>query len=148
MRYGTREAEITRVEFVDGNNNSKTVFKRGEPFKIKIQYDAKKILEHPEFVVCFALEDGTLISAAHTADHGFMIESISGKGEITYAIKSLPFNVGKYSVTVGCWDATGHLAYDHHSKLYDLIVEDGVIDNRIHERMGIVHIPSQWGRAG
>ena len=49
-------------------------------------------------------------------------------------------------MTVGCWDATGQLAYDHHSKLYDLVIEDGYIDNRIHERMGHVYIPSKWAK--
>ena len=146
LRYGTREVEITQVEFVDGNGQAKNVFKRGESLKVKIKYSAKKSMDNPEFVVGFVTEDGALLSFAHTSDHGFSTGEISGEGEINYAIERLPFNVGKYSMTVGCWDATGQLAYDHHSKLYDLVIEDGYIDNRIHERMGHVYIPSKWAK--
>ncbi len=144
IRSGTREIEITRVQFLDRNLQSKKIFKRGEPLTVHISFNAKKSIEKPEFSVGFCAEDGTLISKATTRDHGITIDRVQGEGEIHYSLKSLPFNLGKYLVSIACWDSTGHIAFDHQEKMYDIIVEEGAIDNCIRERYGYVHIPAQW----
>ena len=28
--------------------------------------------------------------------------------------------------------------------MYEVLVEDGLIDGKIHERFGLVHIPAKW----
>ena len=144
VRHGTKEIEITKVEFIDRNNNVTNIFKRGESLEIKIKFFAKNTVENPEFVVGFASEHSIRLSSATTRDHGIPVGDINGHGEVTYVIESLPLTVGKYFVTVGCWDATGHFAYDHHRQMYDLVIEDGAIDNRIRERFGFFYIPSKW----
>lgn len=144
VRYGTREAEITGVKFLDKNNISTNTFKRGESLKIKIIFEAKESLKNPHFAIEFATSEGVEISVATTRDHCIHVEEISGSGEIVYCIDPLPFNIGKYWVSVGCWHETGHVAYDHHDKMYQILVEDGAIGGRIRERFGLVHIPAHW----
>ena len=107
-------------------------------------YTAKKILKDPHFAVVFGTVDGATVTVANTRDHGVPIKALNGSGEIEYRVDSLPFNIDKYLVSVGCWDTTGHVAYDHHNKMYQLIVEDGAIDGKIRERFGLVYVPAHW----
>ncbi len=144
VRYGTKEIAIKQVGFLDHNGLPKTVFKRGESLLVKIRFEASGNIPKPEFSVGFSTEEGVLVSKATTRDHGFFIDHVSGVGEVRYTIRALPFNVGRYWVTIGSWDETGHIAYDHHEKLYEILIEDGLIANKIHERFGIVHVPAEW----
>lgn len=144
VRYGTREAELVRVEFLNKDSVRSDTFKRGEPLRIRVLFNAKTTLKNPHFAVGFATRDGLEITRANTRDHKVVLDAISGPGEIEYRIDSLPFNIGKYWVSIGCWDTTGHVAYDHHEKMYPIVVEDGLIEGRIGERFGLIHIPAKW----
>ncbi|MDD5259262.1 MAG: ABC transporter ATP-binding protein [bacterium] len=142
VRYGTREIEILKVEFRDKNNESKQIFKRGEPFKVNIAYHAHKDVRAPEFVIKFFTDNGTLVSQPNTKDHKVTRETVTGKGELEYSIDSLPLALGHYSVTVAIWDFAGHLPHDVHEKLYDFIVEPS--SGNINERRGLVYMPAEW----
>ena len=131
VRSGTKEIEMKKIEFLDRNNVCKSKFKRGETLKVKIQYEAKKKIENPEFSVSFVTLDGVVLTKATTRDHSFETGKVNEQGEIIYTIDALPFNIGKYLITVACWDETGHVAYDHHDKLYSIMVEEGAINNKI-----------------
>lgn len=144
VRFGTKDIEIKKIEFLDGANIAKKTFKRGEQFNVRIAYEAKKRLENPEFSVAIVTAQGIEVSNASTRDHGISIKEANGWGEISYSIESLPFNVGKYWVSVSCYDATGHVAYDHHKNMYEILIEDGLVDGRVRERAGLVHIPAKW----
>lgn len=144
IRYGTKDIEIKKVEFLDCNDVNKKIFRRGESLKIKILFDAKRPIEKPSFSVSFFTENGLLISKPNTKDHGVFLNKAIGEGEVNYLIDSLPFNIGRYLISIGCWDFTGHVAYDHHKKLYELNIEDGIINRNIHERFGLLYIPSKW----
>lgn len=144
VRYGSKEVEITKIEFLNGSDVNTNAFRRGEPLKIRIVFEAKKNVENPHFSIKFITQDGVEVSAASTRDHCVHIDKVNGCGEIIYRIDSLPFNVGKYWITIGCWHSMGHVAYDHHDKMYQILIEDGVINGRIRERFGLVHIPAHW----
>ncbi len=143
-RYGTKEVTIKKVEFLDREGKSKTLFKRGEFFQVRISYFAKKRVVEPEFSVGLDRDSITLIKAT-TKEHSFSTGAIEGDGEVLYTIEELPLKLGHYSVTIGCWDSTGHVAYDHHENLYEILVEDGAIQGKIRERYGLVHVPAVWG---
>jgi ABC-type glutathione transport system ATPase component len=115
-RYGTNDLKINSVELLDHCGNRRDIFKRGEPFIIKINYASRMTIKNPEFFIGFYSEDGNLISAPNTRDHGVPIQLDVGEGEIEYRMESLPLNIGKYILTIGCWDETGHVAFDHHGK--------------------------------
>lgn len=144
VRFGTKEIEIRKVEFLDKEDNVKAIFKRGEQFNARIVFEAKQRILHPEFAVSFVTERGVEVSTATTRDHTFNIDYALGRGEIVYKIDSLPFNVGRYWLSISCYDETGHVAFDHHKNMYEIQIEDGLIDGKIHERFGLVHIPAQW----
>lgn len=144
IRYGTRQVEIKKVAFLDKDGKACELFRRGEFFRVRISFEAKGRVERPNFSIGFYTQDGVLISKPITRDHGVVVESIEKEGEASYSIPALPFNVGKYFVSVGCWDSLSRVAYDHHEQLYDFMVEEGAIDGKIQERFGLVTIPGQW----
>lgn len=144
LRFGTREIELKKVEFLDKNNESKTIFKRGESLKLRIKFEAKEMIRNPEFSVAIETDQGVEVSRATTKDHSVFFDVDNGFGEICYNIKSLPFNIGQYAVSIGCYDETGHVAYDHHRRMYEFFIEDGAIQGKIQERAGLVYIPAQW----
>lgn len=143
VRYGTKEITIKKVEFLDREGRAKTLFKRGEFFQVRISYLAKSRIEEPEFSVGFDRDNLNLVKAT-TREHSFSTGSVEGPGSVTYTIEALPLKMGRYTVTIGCWDSTGHVAYDHHEGLYELLVEDGTIAGHVRERFGMVHIPASW----
>jgi hypothetical protein len=144
IRHGTKEIEIKEVRISNSDHVNKKIFKRGDPFTVKIIFEAKAQIKKPEFSISIFTSDGVALTNATTRDHQINIGDVIGLGEIIYHIQSLPLNVGKYWVTIGCWDATGLIAYDHLDKMYELIVENGMIDCRISERFGLIHVPAQW----
>ena len=144
VRFGTREIEIQNVTFLDHANTAKTTFKRGEQLRVCIEFEAKKHFTRPEFAIGFSTDMGVEVSVATTRDHGILIDEVSGNGKIYYSIESVPLNMGRYSVSIGCYDSTGHVAFDDHKNMYEILIEDGTIGGRIHERFGLVHIPARW----
>ena len=144
VRYGTYDVVITKVEFLDNHGQTKDIFHTGDFFRIRIVYFAQKQVENPRVVISFYAEDGTLISRPHTMDHNVVIETMRGEGEISYIINSLPFNMGRYLVSVSIYETNEFVVYDTHQKLYDLIVLEGTIENTIRERFGLLYIPSKW----
>jgi lipopolysaccharide transport system ATP-binding protein len=144
IRYGTREIEIVKVDFRDRNNEPRQIFKRGEPLKVNIAYNAHKDVRQPEFVIKFFTDNGTLVSQPNTKDHKVTREMVRGQGELEYCIDALPLNRGHYTVTVAIWDFAGHLPHDVHEKLYDFGVENSASESTINERRGLVYIPAEW----
>jgi ABC-type polysaccharide/polyol phosphate transport system ATPase subunit len=144
MRSGTKEIVVHKIDFLDRKGHLKTLFKRGELFHLRVSFTAKKDISDPEFSVAFSTGSGVEVSKATTRDHGVSVGHVSGEGQIHYIIEALPFNVGRYFISVGCWDSTGHIPYDHQEKLYEILIEDGSIGGKIHERFGLVHVPATW----
>lgn len=144
VRFGTMEVEIKKVEFLDRDNKSKNIFKRGEPMKIKIGFEAKNTVEKPDFNISFTTKEGVEITQSSTICHRVYLDKVNGCCEIVYSMDSLPFNIGKYWISVSCYHQYGRVAYDHHDKMYQILVEDGAINGTVRDRFGIVSIPAQW----
>jgi len=144
VRYGSMEVEIKKVEFLDKNNVNKNTFKRGELMRVKLIFETKKTIKCPDFNIAFVTRDGVELTQASTIGHCVHIDEVNGYGEIIYSIDSLPFNIGKYWITVSCHHQYGGAAYDHHEKMYQILIEDGTINGKIRERFGLVYIPSHW----
>jgi len=144
VRFGTMEVEIKKVEFLDQNNVAKNTFKRGEPMKVKIGFETKNPVERPDFNIAFTTKEGVEITQSSTIGHSVYIEKVDGYGEVVYDIEALPFNIGKYWVSVSCYHQFGRAAYDHHDKMYQILVEDGAINGHIRDRFGLVSIPAKW----
>jgi ABC-type polysaccharide/polyol phosphate transport system ATPase subunit len=144
VRYGTGQIIIKRVEFLDHAGNKQTTFHHGQPFRLKFSFVARESIVNSEFTVGFWTLDGTCFIHATTRDHGIHTGTVSGEGEVQYSIDALPFRAGKYLVSVGSWDSTGHVAYDQLEKLFEVRVEDGANQTFQPQETPILDLPGHW----
>jgi len=139
-RWGSREAEIVDVSFLDKDGQSHLMFVTGEPMTIVMRYRAAKRVERPMFGLAIHRSDGLQINGPNNNFAQFEIPCIQGEGEVRYGIDVLPLLEGTYYLTVALYDNGGTHAYDHQALNYVFKVHRG----DIRERYGIVYIPATW----
>ena len=132
---GTGEASIRRVQFLGSNGEEMQSFRRGEPFRVRIELD-KKSASTQTRVTLSIFNDWDVLLSAESAQ--------AGGASIDFIVDKMPLNLGQYTVSVECSDASGGTLYERHEKNHAFTVEEGIIDGKIRERGGIMHVPCQW----
>jgi ABC-2 type transport system ATP-binding protein len=112
-RWGSHEAEITRVELVDTQGSPVHVLKTGEPVTIQIDYTAHQPITEPVFGVRFTHLHGTNVWGSNTKRMGFKTETLRDSGTISLTIPELPILAGTYDLTVALSDNHESHEYDH-----------------------------------
>lgn len=140
QRWGSQEAQITDVTFLDGRDVPQKSFLWGEQLRARIRYIAHERIPNPTFGVAIYNEDGDNLTGPNSADCGLEIEAIEGEGEIEYST-SLPFKPGPYEFTAAIYDRNSVHPFDHHHRMYTfrILAPPG---NRPPE--GLVELPSHW----
>lgn len=139
-RWGTREAEITDVRFLDRDGRERLFLTTGEPMTIAIRYHAHKRIEHPMFGLAIHRNDGLHINGPNNILANFDIPFIEREGEVRYMVDVLPLLEGTYCLTVALYDTSGTHAYDHQALWYRFRVRQGTN----FERYGVIYIPARW----
>ncbi len=140
FRWGSREVEITKVEFLDREYNPRTIFETGEPFTVRIHYLAHEPIDYPVFGVGIYNRTGLHINGPNTRFSNYTIESIEGEGSIDYVVDSLPLLEGEYLFSAAVYDYSMSHPFDHHERKYPFRVQAATV----RERYGQFYIPSQW----
>ncbi|MHB0857724.1 MAG: ABC transporter ATP-binding protein [Anaerolineae bacterium] len=143
-RFGTREAEIIDVRFLDGQGEDRLLLTTGEPMTVVIRYRAHVRVDAPQFGLAIHSSSGVHICGPNSGFGGLDIPAIEGEGEVRYTIPCLPLLAGTFLVTVTVRDRTGAHAYDHQALAYKFIVQPGAIA----ERYGVIYIPASWEHLG
>lgn len=144
-RWGSGEAEITKIEFLNDKDLVTDVFMTGDLMKVRIYYTAHEKIKKPVFGIAFYREEGIHLTGPNTKTSNYHIDSIEGKGFIEYIIPSLPFLPSTYFFTAAIYDFPCVHAYDHWERCYKFNI---VESDRIKERYGVVYIPSEWRHHG
>ncbi len=139
-RWGSGEAEITRVEFVNGCGEPTSEFKTGQAFAARIHYRAEQRVPSPMFGVAIHREDGLHVNGPNTVFSDQHIEAIEGDGVVEYVVPALLLLDGNYFFTAAIYDQAGIHAYDHHHMRYTF----SVVPGGVKERYGAFYIPSRW----
>jgi lipopolysaccharide transport system ATP-binding protein len=140
-RWGSRGAEIVRVQFLDEHGRDRRSFETGETFIARMYYSAHQRIERPLFGVAIHHANGFHVSGPNTGSSDYPIDSLEGQGYIDYVIPQLPLLEGTYLFTAAIYDESAQHAYDHHSQAYTFRVTQGSL---VRERRGTVYIPSHW----
>ncbi len=133
---GTGDVVIESVEFLDQAQNAQGFFKRGEFFRARISFKIKNKTAKPSFSLAIYSDQDMLVSKERT-------EAL-GQGAVDFMIQKMPLSAGRYFVSVMSEDISGGAVYDHHEKCYEFVVEEGIIDNKIRERFGLMYVPCDW----
>lgn len=139
-RWGSREAEIIAIRFLDESGCPCQTLETNTPVTIVIEYEAHRRIEHPVFGIAIHRDDGLHISGSNTFLANVDIPQIEGRGEAHYHIAALPLLEGKYHLSVAIHTQDDIQDYDYRNLFYPFCVERGA--STPHE--GLVHIPARW----
>ena len=126
-RWGSREIEITSVEFVGADGEPGHVFHSGDRLELRIRMRAP--LPMDDFVVGVGLfnAEGTCCYGTNTYIEALAPESIHGDSEAVFAIEALDLIEGTYKVDVAIHKVDGY-PYDYHRLLYTFRVKSRTKD--------------------
>jgi ABC-type polysaccharide/polyol phosphate transport system ATPase subunit len=140
-RWGSREIEITQVDFVGPDGLSGHVFHSGDRVDVRIRLRAPLPID--DFVVGIGIfnAEGTCCYGTNTYLEELAPDTISGDAEATFTIESLDLVEGTYKVDVAVHKIDGY-PYDYHRLLHTFRVKSRVKD------VGIYRPRHTWGFSG
>jgi energy-coupling factor transporter ATP-binding protein EcfA2 len=126
-RWGSREIEITQVDFIGPDGEPAHVFHTGDRVDVRIRLRAP--LPVDDFVVGVGIfnADGTCCYGTNTYLEELAPESIAGDSEAIFAIDALELVEGTYKVDVAIHKVDGY-PYDYHRLLHTFRVKSPVKD--------------------
>jgi ABC-type polysaccharide/polyol phosphate transport system ATPase subunit len=112
-RWGTGEAEITKVELLDENYNPRDAYISGKALTIRIETNSYAPVKDP--IVGLRITDlhGHPVWGTNTRRRAFSISSIHGTTTIEFEIPVLPLLEGTYELSVALADMSEVHIYDH-----------------------------------
>jgi len=140
LRFGTGQAEITEVTFVDGDGHEVSTFRTGDPLTMRLRYRANVVDDE---LVC-----GVAVLRAENLAYLFGQNTISSgvplprtEGVVEFTLPSLPLLRGEYVVNVVLHDHSGRHIYDCHDRSYWF----SVVENpAMPVEGGMIHVTGEW----
>lgn len=143
-RWGNRLVEITRVEFLDAEDQATHTFRTGDSMTVKMYWNTQGRIEKPVFGVGIHRNDGVHINGPNTRFCGGIPSYIEGSGTTVYKIARLNLLPGTYYFSAAVYDYDITTPYDHHEQLYAFMVLPGDCE----EEYGTIYLPSEWSYGG
>jgi lipopolysaccharide transport system ATP-binding protein len=140
-RWGSKEAEITYLEFIDENGKETDFIKARERFRVRIHYHAHSKIPRPVFGIGVYTDSGIHITGPNSQKYGLSIDYIDGKGFVEYEVDSLPLMPGTYLFSAAIYDLSGLNPYDHWEQGWKFHILES---DQVPERNGIITLPSNW----
>ncbi|MGB9668932.1 MAG: ABC transporter ATP-binding protein [Anaerolineales bacterium] len=141
-RWGNRKIEISKVEFIDKDGNSKNIFQTGDYFAMRIEYLAHEAIESPVFGMAIHHNDGTHITGPNTQFAGLDLGRVEGKGWVLYEVEKLPLLEGLYYVSVAVHNWLDNEMFDYHDRNYQIRIINS--DKIVKEKYGLISIFGEW----
>jgi ABC-type polysaccharide/polyol phosphate transport system ATPase subunit len=140
-RWGSREVEITQVEFLDQAGHAVRRFCTGDAFTVRLHYRATQRVEEPVFGVAIHRDDDTHVNGPNTKLDNYAIPVIEGIGAIDYHVAQLNLLPGAYELSAVIYDHKLQQAFDHQHRLHSFWVDPNPV---VHEGFGTFYLPSIW----
>jgi ABC-type polysaccharide/polyol phosphate transport system ATPase subunit len=136
-RWGSREVEISAVEFRGRNGQPAHVFQSGDPLEIRLHVRARRPVSDLVFGVGIFNADGVCCYGTNTAIEGATSGAMSGEGQVSFTVDRLDLVEGSYLVDVAAHRRDG-APYDYHRLLHTLRVVSPL------KEIGIFRPPHRW----
>ncbi len=139
-RQGTREAEITKVEFLNEREVPKEEFEFNETLIVRIYFKAHEDIETPNMGVSIWRNDGVLCYGSSSAKDETSLDVLKSgeEGYLDVIFPECPLMAGEYEVSVAIYCPKDLHPYDFHNRLYKLKVKSGRRDE------GVCYIPHKY----
>lgn len=138
-RWGTREVEITEVQFLGLDKKPISSIRSGAPVTLRINFHAHQQI--PEIVAGFRISHlhGTNIWGTNTKRRNVHVGPVNGDGSIDIEIPEFPLLSGTYDLTIALSDASEVHSFDHWEKGLRFDVSQGKIFDE-----GLVTFPARF----
>jgi ABC-type polysaccharide/polyol phosphate transport system ATPase subunit len=117
-RMGTREAEIHRVEILDGQGQARSIFQHGETLVIRMHFRSHSRILLPNLGVSIWRSDNVLCYGSSSAKDGTSLPELPDEGVLDFVIPGCPLLSGDYEVSVAIFCPGDIHPYDFHNRLY------------------------------
>lgn len=145
-RWGSREAEVLNVEFLDQEGRTTGMVEFGEEVTVRIHYVAHEPLDRPNFGLAAWSEQGWPIGAPNTRLSGIDTGTgtVRGEGWVDFRMERCPFVPGRVAVSAAITDHSTLHVYDWWDRAFELKVvpSHGVAPT------GLIEIPGRWQGPG
>ena len=139
-RWGSGEIEVVGVDLLNGTGAVIDAAQSGAPLAVRVRYRAKVRVERPVVGLAISTPNGELVTGPNTRLGGLAIPYVEGDGSVSYSIDAVPLLPGEYFLTAAIYDHSCRHPYDHHERMYRLLVTPGADS----ERYGVVRFPARW----
>ena len=141
QRYGSGDAEITGVSFLDGQGVVRGAFRTGDELTVQVGWRAGRLLDDVSCgIAIYRAETLAHVFGQNTRQAGLRL-ALDGEGVIEFRIPSLPMLKGHYVVTVALHDESVKKVYDWHERRYSFIVLE---NTAMAAEAGMVHVEGSW----
>ena len=138
--WGSGEALISSVEFINGEGNAVTSVGASEPLRIRVGYEIAEGLTNPTFGIALHNEGGLHITGTNTRLSNHQPGLLSGNGSVEYSTAAIPLLPGTYSLSVALEDQFSQHTFDRYDYGWTLHVRPSA-NKEIH---GLVDIGGDW----
>jgi ABC-type polysaccharide/polyol phosphate transport system ATPase subunit len=121
-RWGSREIEITGVNFTNAQGEVSHIFQSGDPMSIHLSVRAHQPTDDFVFGIGMYSADGVNCYGTNTHLEDFKSQDARGEGDVTFVIESLDLVEGTYKLDVAVHKRDGY-PYDYHRLLYTFRVK-------------------------
>ncbi len=139
-RWGDGQARIVSVTFLGSDGTERNVFHVGEPWTVKLRYQAPRRVDEPVFGLALHRMDGVHVCGPNTAFSGLRIPFIEGEGQVLYRVDALPLLEGTYLLSVAVHNQADTVMYDYHDRLHAFRVRQVSTG----ERYGLLTMRGTW----
>lgn len=130
--------QITDVRFVDGSGNSVSSCRSGDPLIIRMDYNARQMIDEPSFEFKIHAADGEKYADHNTSRDGVQVGEIVGEGRVEIYIKDVGLRPGLYEISLAISDSAALSKYADHRRIYRLRVLSG------RPGSGLIRLPHRW----
>ncbi len=134
------DVTITSVEFLDGSGSTVGVGIYGDPFTIRIHYDAVRPVPSPVIGIALHSISDVHITGTNTKIGGLQTPTLSGPGHVDFSVDALPLTSGDYELTVAISDEFVQHNFDRREREWRLAVRHGAHP----EPEGLVELGGAW----
>ncbi len=137
-RFGSYEAEIGRVELLDGNGEQVGSIAAGGALSVRFSYRSQQPIDEIVALVGIYTPDLTCCLEVNSIEGELSLASGPSERTVALAIDRLDLAEGDYLVTVGLFSADWHTVFDYHSEAYPLNVRGQAMNK------GVLRPPLAW----
>jgi ABC-type polysaccharide/polyol phosphate transport system ATPase subunit len=140
-RWGSREAEITRIDMIGASGQPAHLFQSGERVEIRLHIRANQHVSDFAFGVGIFNAEGVCCCGTNTLIDGGAPAELTGEGLVIFTIDALNLVEGTYKLDVAVHRQDG-VPYDYHRQLFTFRVKSPQKD------VGIFRPPHRWSFSG